>query len=141
MNACASADDAFTLFLYWHQIEQTQPVEQGWAHAHQLTVTSYLHAGKNVIAVQGVYQGGGAAGILVKLDVNGFQTVVSDSRWTARLSSTPPIDWTHIEGSFDDANWQNATDEGAADTGVWGRGVSHHQCLRYESLLGVGEGN
>lgn len=117
-----TADDAFTLFINGRQVEKTQPVEQGWAHAHQREVAAYLHAGKNVLAVQGTNQGGGAAGVLVELDVNGVQTVVSDSRWKALLSASPPADWTGT--SLDDSGWQNATDEGAVGTGVWGRGVT-----------------
>ncbi len=116
-----TADDAFTLFINGHQVEQTQPVEQGWAHAHRRDAAPFLHAGRNVIAVQGINQGGGAAGILVELDVNGVQAVVSDSRWKALLSAAPPAGWTEI--GLDDSGWQNAADEGAVGTGVWGQGV------------------
>ncbi len=117
-----TADDAFTLFVNGRQVEESLPVEQGWAHAHQRDVAPYLHAGRNVLAVQGINKGGGAAGILVELDVDGVQSVVSDSRWKALLSASPPTGWT--ETSLDDSAWQNATDEGEIGTGVWGRGVT-----------------
>lgn len=117
-----TADDAFTLFINGREIERTQPVEQGWSHAHQRDVANYLHPGKNVIAVQGSNQGGGAAGILVALDVDGVQTVVSDGQWKALLSPAPPTGWPDL--SLDDSGWQHATDEGAVGAGVWGRGVA-----------------
>ena len=84
-----TADDAFTLFVNGRKVEESRPVEQGWTHAHRRDVAAYLHAGRNVLAVQGINAGGGAAGVLVELDVNGVQTVVSDRRWKALLSTDP----------------------------------------------------
>jgi len=118
-----TADDAFTLFINGHQVDQTQPVEQGWSHTHQKIVTPYLHTGKNVIAVQGVNKGGGAAGILAEIDVDGVPAVVSSSRWKALLSTTPPDGW--LGANFSDASWQNATDEGVVGTNVWGASVAN----------------
>jgi len=76
-DAWVTADDAFTLYVNGRQVEASQPVEQGWAHPKRCNVAAYLRAGKNVLAVSGVNTGGGAAGILVELDVNGVQTVIS----------------------------------------------------------------
>lgn len=118
-----TGDDAFTLFINGHQAAQTRPVEQGWNRAHHVAVTPYLRTGKNVIAVQGVNHGGGAAGVLVELDVNGVSRVVSSGHWKARLSATAPSNWTNA--AFDDTAWKNATDEGAFGTGVWGRNVTN----------------
>ncbi len=117
-----TGDDAFMLYLNGHQIEETQPIEQGWSHVHKVAVTEYLRVGKNVLAVKGINKGGGAAGIVVKLDVNGVTAVVSGSYWKAVLT-TPPSDW--LDASFNDSAWQNATDEGSIGTGVWGSGVKN----------------
>lgn len=117
-----TGDDAFTLFINGHQVDQSQPVEQGWSRPHQAPIAPYLRAGKNVIAVQGVNVGGGAAGIVVELDIDNAPALVSGSQWKALLSTSPPAGWT--DALFNDTSWQNATDEGAIGTGVWSRNVA-----------------
>jgi hypothetical protein len=116
-----TGDDAFSLFINGQQVDQSQSIEQGWSHPHQDSVTQYLRAGKNVIAVKGVNSGGGAAGILLELDIDGVPTLVSGSRWEAVLAAAPPNGW--LDASLDDRAWKNATDEGVVGTGVWGRNV------------------
>jgi hypothetical protein len=117
-----TGDDAFSVSINGHSVDQSHPVEQGWEHPHQDTVAKYLHAGKNVIAVTGVNKGGGAAGLLVEMDVNGVSVVASGSSWKAHLTTNPPAGWA--EPGFHDAAWANATDEGAVGMGVWGGGVA-----------------
>jgi alpha-L-rhamnosidase len=118
-----TGDDAFTLFINGQQVDQSQPLEMGWSRAHQTDVTSYLRVGKNTIAVRGVNKGGGGAGVLVQLEVDGISVVVSNHNWKALLSVTPPIGWTQT--SFDDTSWRNATDEGVVGEGVWGQGLTN----------------
>jgi len=118
-----TGDDAFTLFVNGHEVDQTRQAEGSWPRAHQVNVTSFLGAGKNAIAVQGVNKGGGGAGVLVQLEADGVPVVVSGGNWKALLSTTPPTGWTDV--SFDDASWQNATDEGVIGEGIWGQGVSN----------------
>ncbi len=119
-SAWVTGDDAFTLFINGQQVEQSQPVEMGWATAHQTDVTPYLKVGKNVIAVQGVNKGGGGAGIVAQLEVDGIRVAASGADWKALISDTSPATWT--DAAFDDTSWKSATDEGAIGAGVWGAG-------------------
>jgi alpha-L-rhamnosidase len=118
----ATGDDAVSVFINGHLVEQTQSVEMGWSHPSQRSVASYLHRGKNILALLGVNRGGGAAGMLAELIVDGAPVVATGSHWKALLLTTPPQGWQ--EPAFDDSAWHSATDEGAIGTGVWGGGVT-----------------
>ena len=112
-----TGDDSVTVFVNGHKIVNTSGVENGWQQVQREAVAPLLHAGVNVIALQGVNVGGGGAGILAQLEVNGKTVLQSGSHWKVRESPVPPPDWTGA--GFDDSGWQAATAEAPVGQGPW----------------------
>ena len=101
-----TGDDAATVFVNGRKVVSTNSAAEEWKQVHREPVAPLLHAGLNVVAVQGV-NSGGAAGILAQLDVDGKTVLQSSPRWKALDSLAPPADWTGA--AFDDSGWLDAT--------------------------------
>ncbi len=115
-----TGDDSATVFVNGHQIVTTSAAEQAWKQVHREPVAPLLHAGLNVIAVQGV-NSGGAAGMIAQLEVNGKTILQSGSQWKALESPSPPAQWTQT--AFDDSDWQDATAIAPVGQGPWSTGL------------------
>ena len=118
-----TADDRFTLFINGLPVDQTQSKEDGWQNAHVLSVGSFLKPGRNIIAIAGVNSGGGAAGILARLDVDGTPRLLSGADWKVLESPNRPAGWN--TAAFDDAAWPAATVEDPLGGGPWANNVSN----------------
>lgn len=116
-----TGDDAVTVFVNGRKVAATVSVEQGWKNVRREPIAPLLHAGRNVVAVQGVNSGGGAAGILAQMEVNGKTTLQSGPRWKLLESAAPPAHWT--EAAFDNTGWQNATALAPVGQGPWSTGL------------------
>lgn len=118
-----TADDSFTLFINGHLVDQTQGKEDGWQNAHILPVGSYLKPGRNIIAIVGVNSGGGAAGILARLEIDGKPRLLSGADWKVLEGPNAPADWN--TAAFDDASWPAATLEDPLGGGPWANSVQN----------------
>jgi len=89
-----AVDDGATVFLNGKQVAQ----KIGWANNAPVKLDAGLfHLGKNVIAVE-ASNGGGPAGILLRLDMHmekRIQSIVSDSSWVG--FATKPEGWPTVE--------------------------------------------
>ena len=115
-----TGDDVATASVNGRQIITTDPKEQGWKQVRREPVAALLHAGRNVIAVQGV-NGGGAAGILAQLEVNGKTVLQTGPLWKVLETATPPTGWTQAD--FNDSAWPDATALAPVGQGPWGTGL------------------
>lgn len=115
-----TADDAATVYVNGHRLIATNPAENQWRQVQRQPVAPLLHAGQNVVAMQGV-NSGGAAGILAQLEVDGKIVLQSGAHWKVLESPVPPTAWT--ETAFDDSGWQAATALAPVGQGPWGTGL------------------
>jgi alpha-L-rhamnosidase len=115
----ATGDDSVTVFVNGQRVFTTDAREQGWKQVQRASVAPFLHAGLNVVAAQGM-NGGGAAGILIRLDADGKTLLQTDSHWKVKVQDTsePPAGWTGT--AFDDSPWQDATAIDPVGQGPWG---------------------
>ena len=111
-----TGDDSATAFVNGHRVVTTDPAEQGWKQVRRESVGPFLHAGRNVIALEGV-NGGGAAGLLARLDVNGKMVLQTGPGWKVSESPAPPAHWA--DADFDDTRWQAATSLAPVGQGPW----------------------
>ncbi len=118
-----TAADRFTLFINGRPVDKTQSKEDGWQNAHILSVGSYLKPGRNVVAITAVNSGGGAAGILARLDIDGKPRLLSGADWKVLESPNAPAGWN--TAAFDDASWPAATVEDPLGGGPWANNVSN----------------
>ena len=112
-----TGDDAATVFVNGHKVMATSAAENGWQEAQRVAVATLLHAGLNIVAVQGV-NSSGAAGIVAQLEVDGKMVLQSGPAWKVLDSPAPPAAWTNA--TFDDSGWQAATAEAPVGSGPWG---------------------
>jgi alpha-L-rhamnosidase len=118
----ATGDDAFELYLNGHKIGATPaPVaDLAWENVQRIPVTGLVAAGRNVIAACAVNQGG-AAGLLVRLEVDGKVVLVTDEHWRATDQAGLPPAWT--QAGFDDSRWLPATGIATRGEGPWGNNL------------------
>jgi alpha-L-rhamnosidase len=116
-----TGDDAFTAYVNGRRVASTEAVEQGWKNVHRCAVGAYLHAGRNVIALQGT-DAGGAAGLLAELDIEGKPVLWTDTHWKALWSPAPPAAWT--DAAFDDSAWTAAIAVAPVGEGPWSNQLS-----------------
>ncbi|MEO7719576.1 MAG: alpha-L-rhamnosidase C-terminal domain-containing protein [Capsulimonas sp.] len=117
-----TGDDSVKVFVNGRQVVATDSIELGWKQVRAISVGSLLHAGPNLIAAQGVNVGGGGAGILVRLDVDGKTVLGSGKDWRLLESANPPTNWT--KAAFDDAHWRSASVVAAVGKGPWGTALT-----------------
>ncbi|MDR3690582.1 MAG: alpha-L-rhamnosidase C-terminal domain-containing protein [Fimbriimonas sp.] len=87
-----------------------------WSQVRVFDVKANLSSGNNLIAIKG-QNAGGAAGLLVRLEVDGKPVLLSDNSW--RLTDREPAsDWQ--SATFDDSSWTAATVESEVGEGIWG---------------------
>lgn len=113
------ADNYFTLFINGQRVEGTGPGAEagGWQHVHQVSIARYLHAGKNIVAVE-AKNTDGPAGLLVRVDVDGKPVLLSGRQWKALdASAAPPAGWN--TASFEDGAWKAATVIAPFGGGPW----------------------
>lgn len=121
-RVAVTGDDSFTLFVNGTRVDGSQSIEQGWKKTHLIPVQDYLRRGKNVIAIQGVNDGG-AAGILARLDISGKPALLTDATWKMLEASAAPASWDTPD--FDDRTWPTATVEAPLGGGPWANGVDN----------------
>jgi hypothetical protein len=112
----ASGDDAFTAYVNGVTVDSSVAVEQGWKHVHTADIATVLHAGRNVIAIQGT-NSGGAAGVIALLQANGHTVMQTGRSWKCRGTSSPNNDWT--KPAYDDRTWAYANEEAPVGEGPW----------------------
>jgi hypothetical protein len=117
-----TADDSFELYLNGHKVGTTPTpvVDLAWQKVQRIPVAGLMTAGRNVIAVRAVNQGG-AAGLLVRLDVGGKTVLVTDEYWRVTEQSGLPPEWNQV--GFDDSRWQLATVIALCGEGPWGNNL------------------
>lgn len=96
----ASADNEFRLFLNGEEVASSKE----WQTPVYVNVTAKLLAGRNVIAVDAKNDGGNAAALMVKLEIqNGknLQVIATDASW--KTSEKAPTGWQKPD--FDDKAW------------------------------------
>ena len=113
-----TGDDSVRVYVNGHQVAVTDSREMGWKQVRRVSVASLLHAGRNVIAAQGINTGGGGAGILVQLETDGKMALGSSAQWKILDSADPPATWT--DAAFDSSSWRDATVVAAVGQGPWG---------------------
>jgi len=114
-----TADNYFNAFVNGQEVGSTHQDSSEnleWAKVRVYDVSSLLRVGSNEIAVKGI-NAGGAAGVLVRLEIDGKPELLSDGSWRV-TDSEPGSGWT--EGPFDDSSWPKATVESNVGEGVWG---------------------
>ncbi|MDQ2731102.1 MAG: hypothetical protein M3Y56_05540 [Armatimonadota bacterium] len=118
-----TADDSFTLFVNGRQVDSSESQELGWKTTHLVPVEKFLRRGRNVIAIHGVNDGGGAAGILARLDIGGKPALLTGAGWKLFSGSPAPAGWN--TPLFEDGSWVPATVEAPLGGGPWGAGVDN----------------
>jgi len=113
-----TADNYFTAYLNGTQLGGTQ-LEQGndfvWAKVRSYDVVEVLKTGGNLLAIEGVNEGGQAA-VLARLEIDGKPAIFSDGSW--KVAEAESEAWTTPE--FSDATWASATVLGPASSDPWG---------------------
>ncbi len=111
-----ACDNGAVVFVNGTQVAQNAE----WSEPTSADVTKQLKPGENIIAVRADNQGS-AAGLLVKLDINGpgekKTTVVTDTSWL--VSGTGPQGW-QTTAFKPDARWAAAASQGKLGTTPWG---------------------
>jgi len=117
-----TADNLFTAWINGHRLGSTPPStdDLAWTRPQHYSLTPYLHSGKNVLAIEGVNQGG-AAGILAMLRANESCILVTDGSWRVLDAPIAPLSWK--SQAFDDSSWRKATVIAPYGKGVWGDNV------------------
>jgi len=113
----ATGDDSVTVFVNGHKLVNTSGGENGWQQVQRESVAPLLHAGVNVIALQGVNSGGGAAGLLARLEVDGKMRLQTGTSWKVLESAAPSAAWA--TAAFDDSTWTAAMAEAPVGSGPW----------------------
>jgi|GEM_PF-88043 len=113
-NLYVTGDDECQIFLNGKSVGKSV----GWDQVSYFDLSDDLKNGRNVIAVRGK-NGSGAAGVLVKLDLEtglqGKQTLVSDQSW--KVTGSAPKNWTGP--NFQDGQWGLPVSLGVIGTGPW----------------------
>ena len=87
--------------------------------AQSYDLTGFFRPGENVIAIEGIGDGG-PTGVLFEGKIvsdKGSEYFVSDASW--KCAQEAPADW--MKPGFDDAKWVPAVTAYTVDKGVWGR--------------------
>lgn len=117
-----TADDAFTVYVNSQEVGSTVSNPNSnelWKQVQAIDVAARLKPGQNVVAVR-AHNGGDAAGLIVRLELDAKLALVSDESW--RVSEAPPSEsWT--EAAFDDSGWVAATEEGRVGGEPWGANI------------------
>lgn len=116
-----TADDRFILWINGHKIGEGA----SWATLPQFDITSALHKGSNLIAIQGENSAApvtlNPAGMTAALDLEftdgSHQNIRTDSHWQTSQTGAP--DWNTL--AFDAANWSSALVTAAFGDPPWGR--------------------
>jgi hypothetical protein len=118
-----TADNFFDLFVNGKEVGATASSDTDnlvWSHVRRYDVANLLKSGENEIAVKAI-NAGGAAGMLLRLEVDGKPALLSDGTW--RVSDAEPAS-SWLDSGFDDSSWQRATVEATAGEGIWGGQIS-----------------
>ena len=113
-----TADDFFTLYINGQKVDESAPDPKDgnvWQHVHKRSVAAVLRSGRNVVALR-ARNAGGAAGAILRLEVDGKPVLLTDDRWKASDEAEPP-DWTSVD--FNDAAWQSARVVGPLTSDPW----------------------
>jgi hypothetical protein len=109
-----SVDNVGVTFVNGHQLGTTEP----WMSPAHYEISKHLRAGRNVIAVKAINQGG-AAGLLASLLIDGKWEFGSSQLW--KVSSEQNIGendgWTSVD--FDSSDWMNASELGPITMAPW----------------------
>jgi len=125
----ATCDNQFTLTING----QRALAGNAWERLETATVTKLLAAGKNVIAVDAVNEGG-VAGLIVRLDITDTAgktvSLLTDGSWKAfdKKGAAPINDqWQTL--AFDDSSWTAAIEVGAVGKSnlPWSRAIDATQ--------------
>ncbi|MCZ6818140.1 MAG: GDSL-type esterase/lipase family protein, partial [Calditrichaeota bacterium] len=114
MDIVINTDDEYELFVNGVLIGS----DNQWNVAQSYTVD--LVSGKNVIAVHGI-NGGGSAGLIIEVRIDGDLVLQTDSGWLMNLSEASG--WT--AAGFDDSGWANATDVGQYGIAPWNSNIAN----------------
>jgi hypothetical protein len=118
----ATADNAYIAWINGKQVAATEQLRD----VPPMDVTSALHSGKNIIAVQArnIFSanavGKNPAGLIVKIEIELVDgkalTIPTDATW--KSSRKADEDWR--ENAFDDSTWTAVKDLGAPGDAPWG---------------------
>ncbi len=109
-----SVDNIGVTYVNGHQLGTNEP----WMSPAQYEISKHLRAGKNVIAIKAINQGG-AAGLLASLVIDGKMEYGSSRTWkvTAENAIAGNSDW--IIAAYDDSDWSDASELGPLGMPPW----------------------
>jgi hypothetical protein len=114
-----TADNQFTAYVNGQKVgvTPTDPNDDSlWARVQAFDVTALIKSGANAVAVQ-AYNAASAAGVLVRLEVDGKPVLLSGKDWKV-TEAAPSGNWT--DAGYDDSAWKAANEEGRVGTSPWG---------------------
>ncbi len=112
----ASADNEFRLFLNGEEIAASKE----WERPVYVSIGAKLLEGRNVIAVDAKNDGGNAAALMVKLEIDSgraVQVIGTDDTW--KTTEKAPTGWQKPE--FNDKSWGKPVVLGQLGSGPWTR--------------------
>jgi alpha-L-rhamnosidase len=119
-----TADDNFVLSVNGKQLARSPQINDSWRSAVDVDLTSALHAGRNVIAIQAANAQPGPSGLVGKLhlETSGAEPVdlVTDASW--KSSNQEDGGWQAPD--FDDSVWPAALVAATYGSGPWGSSVT-----------------
>ena len=109
-----SVDNIGVTFVNGHQLGTNEP----WMSPAQYEISKHLQAGKNVIAIKAINQGG-AAGLLASLVLDGKLEYGSSRTWKVAAENVvqETSDWKNA--NYDDSGWSDASELGPLDMPPW----------------------
>ncbi len=109
-----SVDNIGVSYINGHQLGTNEP----WMAPAQYEISKHLQAGKNVIAIKAINQGG-AAGLLASLVIDSKLEYGSSRTWkvTAENVVAGTADWKST--AYDDSGWSDASELGPLGMPPW----------------------
>ena len=117
-----NGDDGDIAYVNGTQVSDSPSVGNGWQTSAISNIKPLLVAGTNVIAIEGINDGGNATSVIAVAQLDTTR-IVTDGTWKALpgTPATPPTGWNTI--NFDDSSWPAATVTGPYGIGPWGTGI------------------
>lgn len=115
----AACDNELVVFVNGKKAAESKE----WSSPVVVDLHPFLVPGKNLIAVRGVNQGVGAAGLMIKVDfkAEGKADLVTDESW--KVSPKGGKDW-NTSADFDDSKWKSAVAVAPLGAGPWAAQVN-----------------
>jgi len=117
-----NGDDGDIVFVNGTQVSDSPSVNNGWQTSAISNIKPLLVAGNNVIAIEGINDGGNATSVIAVAQLDSTR-IVTDGSWKALAGTpaTPPDGWT--TANFDDSSWPAAVVTGPFGIGPWDNGI------------------